>query len=112
MVNQARQSGLDVIDATCLLVTKVHVQVQRYSKGGYEIIIVGHPGHEEVEGTRGRIHGPVSLVSTVREVESLQVRDADRLAYVTQTTLSIDDTRDVIDALKKGVPDHSRSRVE
>lgn len=104
VVNQARQNGLDVIDATCPLVTKVHLQAQRYSKRGYEIIIVGHPGHEEIEGTMGRIHGPVSLVSTVRAVELLHVRDPDRLAYVTQTTLSIGDTRDVIDALKKRFP--------
>ncbi len=95
---------LRVIDATCPLVTKVHLQARRYERDENEVILVGHPGHPEVEGTRGRIRGPVHVLSTVREVEELQVRDPGRLAYVTQTTLSVDDTRDVILALQRRFP--------
>lgn len=101
VVEQAKRRNLRAIDATCPLVTKVHMQARRYSRQGMEIIIIGHPGHPEVEGTRGRIDGTVHVLSSVAEVESLYVRDSDRLAYVTQTTLSMDDTRHVIDALKK-----------
>jgi 4-hydroxy-3-methylbut-2-enyl diphosphate reductase len=96
---------LRVIDATCPLVTKVHDQAQRYELSGREVILVGHPGHPEVEGTRGRIEGPVHVLSTVAEVEALVVRDPTRLAYVTQTTLSVDDTREVIEALSRRFPD-------
>jgi 4-hydroxy-3-methylbut-2-enyl diphosphate reductase len=104
VVRTAQDRGLRVIDATCPLVTKVHVQAQRYSGLGHEVILIGHPGHPEVEGTRGRIPGPVYVLSTVEEVENLAVRDPSRLAYVTQTTLSIDDTRSVIDALVRRFP--------
>lgn len=100
VVEQARRRNLRAIDATCPLVTKVHLQAQRYSRQGMEIIIIGHPGHPEVEGTRGRIDGPVHVLSSVREVEELRVIQPDRLAYVTQTTLSLDDTSHVIDTLK------------
>jgi 4-hydroxy-3-methylbut-2-enyl diphosphate reductase len=93
-----------VIDATCPLVTKVHLQAQGYHERGRHVILIGHPGHPEVEGTRGRIDGPVTVLSTVEEVEVLEVVDSDRLAYVTQTTLSIDDTREVIEALVKRFP--------
>jgi 4-hydroxy-3-methylbut-2-enyl diphosphate reductase len=95
---------LRVIDATCPLVTKVHDQAQRYEHSGREVILVGHPGHPEVEGTRGRIDGPVHVLSTVSEVEQLSVKDPERLAYVTQTTLSVDDTREVIEALTRRFP--------
>lgn len=95
---------LRVIDATCPLVTKVHLQAQRYETAGSEVILVGHPGHPEVEGTKGRIAGKVHVLSTVAEVEALTVEDPERLAYVTQTTLSIDDTREVIEALKRRFP--------
>ncbi|MBL8860087.1 MAG: 4-hydroxy-3-methylbut-2-enyl diphosphate reductase [Planctomycetes bacterium] len=104
VVRAAEERGLRVIDATCPLVTKVHLQAQNYSTKGNELVLIGHPGHPEVEGTRGRIAGPVHVLSTVAEVESLVVRDPDRLAYVTQTTLSIDDTRSVIQALERRFP--------
>jgi len=104
VVDQAKQRNLRAIDATCPLVTKVHLQARRYSRQGMEIIIVGHPGHPEVEGTRGRIDGPVHVISTIEEVEILEVKQPNRLAYVTQTTLSLDDTRHLIDGLKIRFP--------
>jgi 4-hydroxy-3-methylbut-2-enyl diphosphate reductase len=104
VVRTAERRGLRVIDATCPLVTKVHVQAQAYRTAGRHVILIGHPGHPEVEGTRGRIDGPVTVLSTIEEVEALEVDDPDRLAYVTQTTLSIDDTREVIDALVRRFP--------
>ncbi|HUL41726.1 MAG TPA: 4-hydroxy-3-methylbut-2-enyl diphosphate reductase [Burkholderiales bacterium] len=104
VVDQAKRRNLQVIDATCPLVTKVHLQAQQYSRRGYETIIIGHIGHEEVEGTMGSVEGPVYVVSTTGDVAALQVKNPDKLAYVTQTTLSIDDTRDVIDVLKQRFP--------
>jgi 4-hydroxy-3-methylbut-2-enyl diphosphate reductase len=101
---RGRARNLRVIDATCPLVTKVHLQAQRYERDGREIVLVGHPGHPEVEGTRGRIAGRVHVLSTVAEVERLEVADPEHLAYVTQTTLSVDDTRDVIAALVRRFP--------
>ncbi|HEX5313922.1 MAG TPA: 4-hydroxy-3-methylbut-2-enyl diphosphate reductase [Gammaproteobacteria bacterium] len=103
-VREARERGLRIIDATCPLVAKVHMQAQKYHRGGYELIIVGHRGHPEVEGTSGRVAGPVHVVSEPEEVESLRVADPEKVAYVTQTTLSVDDTRAVIAALKKRFP--------
>lgn len=104
VVTHAKDRGLNVIDATCPLVTKVHRQAIRYESQGREVILVGHPGHPEVEGTRGRIDGEVYVLSTPEEVAALEVRHPDKLAYVTQTTLSVDDTRDVIAALKQRFP--------
>ncbi|MHB1514253.1 MAG: 4-hydroxy-3-methylbut-2-enyl diphosphate reductase [Acidiferrobacteraceae bacterium] len=105
MVEEAASRGLEIIDATCPLVTKVHLQAQRYSAQGFELIIIGHPGHPEIEGTRGRIRaGRVHVVSDAEEVQQLEVEDPRRLAYVTQTTLSVDDTRDVITALRQRFP--------
>ncbi|MBI5361699.1 MAG: 4-hydroxy-3-methylbut-2-enyl diphosphate reductase [Planctomycetes bacterium] len=104
VVATAQGRGLRIIDATCPLVTKVHQQAQRYHAKGRHVILIGHPGHPEVEGTRGRIEGPVTVLSTVAEVDALQVADPEQLAYVTQTTLSIDDTRGVIDALVRRFP--------
>ena len=101
---RGKERGLRVIDATCPLVTKVHLQAQRYEKERREIVLVGHPGHPEVEGTQGRIDGSVHVLSTVEEVERLVVANPEHLAYVTQTTLSVDDTRDVIEALKRRFP--------
>jgi len=101
VVQNAKKRKLKIIDATCPLVTKVHLQAQQYSRQGFEIIIIGHPGHPEVEGTRGRVEGLVHVLSSSGEVAALEVKNPDHLAYVTQTTLSIDDTREVIDALKK-----------
>jgi 4-hydroxy-3-methylbut-2-enyl diphosphate reductase len=104
IVEQAKRSRLQIIDATCPLVTKVHLQAQRYSRQGYAVVIIGHAGHEEVEGTQGSIEGPVHIVSTVEDVEALPAIPEQRIAYVTQTTLSIDDTRAVIAALKGRFP--------
>ncbi len=104
VVRQARDRRLEVIDATCPLVSKVHLESRRYSERGYELIIIGHAGHPEVEGTRGRIRGPVHVIGTEEEAEELQVRNPERLAYVTQTTLSLDDTRTIISALKRRFP--------
>ena len=101
----AAERGLRVIDATCPLVTKVHRQAQRYASEDREGIIVGHAGHVEVSGTLGQVDGPVHVLCTVEEVERLVVRDPARLAYVTQTTLSLDDTREVIAALRRRFPD-------
>jgi len=104
VVESALERDLRVIDATCPLVTKVHVQAQQYERQGREVILVGHVGHPEVEGTRGRIAGKVHVIATAREVDALQVADPDRVAYVTQTTLSVEDTREVIEALTRRFP--------
>ena len=96
---------LPVIDATCPLVAKVHKEGQRYAAKGYEVVLIGHKGHPEVEGTMGRIKGKVSLVSSVEGVAELEVADPRKLSYVTQTTLSVDDTRDVIEALTARFPE-------
>ena len=96
--------NLPVLDATCPLVAKVHKEGQRYSKDGFEVILIGHEGHPEVEGTMGRISGPVYLVSNTDDVERLKVKNPDKLSYVSQTTLSVDDTRDVINALQERFP--------
>lgn len=104
VVTNAQQRQLNIIDATCPLVTKVHTQAQRYVEQGYELIIIGHRGHPEVEGTRGCVTGTVHVLSTVAEAQVLTVTNPEKLAYVTQTTLSIDDTRGVIDALLQRFP--------
>lgn len=104
VVEQAKQKQLEVIDATCPLVTKVHLQAQKYSRTGCEVIIIGHIGHEEVEGTMGSVPGPVHVVATPEDVGSLTVKEPGKLAYVTQTTLSVDDTKDVITALQSRFP--------
>ena len=96
--------SLRVIDATCPLVTKVHTQAQRYAKKGYALVMIGHPGHEEVEGTIGSVDIPVHLVSEVGDVATLTVGMHEPIAYVTQTTLSMDDTHDIIDALMQRYP--------
>ncbi len=100
----ARERGLPVIDATCPLVAKVHAEGRRYAAGGREIVLVGHAGHAEVEGTVGQIPGTVHLVQTVADVASLNPGTPDKLAYITQTTLSVDDTRHIIAALKARFP--------
>jgi 4-hydroxy-3-methylbut-2-enyl diphosphate reductase len=102
---QAAERGLPVIDATCPLVAKVHAEGRRYAAGGREIVLVGHAGHAEVEGTIGQIPGRVHLVQTVEDVDRLEVGNPAQLAYVTQTTLSVDDTRQIIAALKARFPD-------
>ena len=100
----AAMRGLEVIDATCPLVSKVHLEGQRYVQKGAEVVLIGHRGHPEVEGTRGQIPGGVHLVSTVEDVAELSPRSPNKLAYVTQTTLSVDDTREIIDALRSRFP--------
>jgi 4-hydroxy-3-methylbut-2-enyl diphosphate reductase len=100
----ARERRLNVIDAACPLVTKVHKEGQRYAAGGFDVVLIGHAGHPEVEGTMGRIRGRVHLISRTEEVAGIEPRDPERLAFVTQTTLSVDDTRDVIEALRARFP--------
>ena len=100
----AKARALATVDATCPLVTRVHSEAQRYARQGREVILIGHAGHPEVEGTSGRIRGGARLVSTPEDVERLAVRDPGKLAYVTQTTLSVDDTRETIAALKARFP--------
>jgi 4-hydroxy-3-methylbut-2-enyl diphosphate reductase len=99
--NSAESRALPVIDATCPLVTKVHLQGKRYVSQGRTVILVGHAGHPEVEGTMGQIPGPVHLVQTEDDVAALAIPVDAPVAYVTQTTLSIDDTRGIIDAIKR-----------
>ncbi len=102
--NGALERQLDVIDATCPLVTKVHKEGRRYAEKGYDIVLIGHLGHPEVEGTLGQIPGAVHVISEVEEVDTLNVADPDMVAFVTQTTLSVNDTKDVIAALKARFP--------
>ncbi len=102
--HEAEALGLHVFDATCPLVTKVHVEVTKMREQGLEIIMIGHRGHPEVEGTLGQSHGGMYLVETPEDVATLQVNSPDKLAYVTQTTLSMDDAARVVDALKKRFP--------
>lgn len=107
---EAEQRGLRVFDATCPLVTKVHIEVEKMRRDGREIVMIGHAGHPEVEGTMGQTEDGMHLVETVEDVEKLQVKDPDLVSYVTQTTLSIDDTRDVIAALKNRFPNISEPK--
>ncbi|AGH49557.1 MULTISPECIES: 4-hydroxy-3-methylbut-2-enyl diphosphate reductase [Sphingomonas] len=97
---EARDRGLPVLDATCPLVSKVHIQGRRYVAAGRTLVLIGHAGHPEVEGTLGQIDGTVHLVGSAEDVAALDIADDSPVAYVTQTTLSVDDTRSVIDALK------------
>ena len=101
---EAQQRGFQVFDATCPLVTKVHVEVAKLHKEGYEFIMIGHKGHPEVEGTLGQLKDGMYLVETVQDVEALVVSNPDNLAFVTQTTLSVDDAAAVADALKSRFP--------
>ncbi len=99
------ERNLEVIDATCPLVSKVHAEARRYAGRGLKIALVGHDGHEEVVGTMGEAPESIVLVETVEEAEKLELDDGQRLAYLTQTTLSVDDTADVVDALRERFPD-------
>ncbi|MCC6071215.1 4-hydroxy-3-methylbut-2-enyl diphosphate reductase [Massilia sp. GCM10020059] len=101
---EAESRGLKIFDATCPLVTKVHVEVAKMRKQGCEIVMIGHDGHPEVEGTMGQTDAGMHLVETVADVATLQVANPDQLAYVSQTTLSVDDTADIIEALKRRFP--------
>ena len=100
----ARARGLKVIDATCPLVARVHLEGARYARQGRDVVLIGHAGHAEVEGTLGRLTGPVHLVASAEDVADLKVERPDHVAYITQTTLSVDDTRGIIDALKARFP--------
>jgi len=100
----AQARGLRVFDATCPLVTKVHIEVSKMRREGREVVMIGHAGHPEVEGTMGQVDDGIYLVETPADVEGLQVRDPERLGYVSQTTLSVDDCRAVIEALKRRFP--------
>ena len=101
---RAKERGLKVIDATCPLVTKVHVEAIKFAKQGYSLVLVGHRDHEEVEGTQGEAPEVTQVVSTPEEVEALVVPDPNKVAYLTQTTLSLDEAATMIDALKKKFP--------
>ncbi len=102
---EAKKRGLPVLDATCPLVSKVHNQGKRYVGQGRVLILIGHAGHPEVEGTMGQVPGPVLLVQTEKDVEKLNIPPNAPVAYITQTTLSVDDTRDIIAALQRRFPD-------
>ena len=100
----AAARNLRTIDATCPLVTKVHVEARKFAADGYTIILIGHEGHEEVEGTTGEAPDSIVLVQTVEEVDTLEVPDEERVAFITQTTLSVDETTQIIEALRKRFP--------
>jgi 4-hydroxy-3-methylbut-2-enyl diphosphate reductase len=100
----AKARGLRTIDATCPLVTKVHVEARRFAEQGYTIVLVGHEGHEEVEGTTGEAPDNIVLVQTVADVDRLEVRDPSRVAYITQTTLSVDETAAIVARLRERFP--------
>jgi len=100
----AEAQGLRTLDATCPLVTKVHVEAGRFVRSGLDIVLVGHAGHVEVEGTMGHAEGHIHLVETPEDAARLEVEDPERLAVLTQTTLSVDDTRDVLQALRERFP--------
>lgn len=113
---EARGRGLKVFDATCPLVTKVHMEVARYAREGRDVILIGHEGHPEVEGTMGQFDatfgGHILLVETPEDVEHLEIADPEHLAFVTQTTLSVDDTQRVVDALRRRFPQLANPRKE
>jgi 4-hydroxy-3-methylbut-2-en-1-yl diphosphate reductase len=100
----ARRLHLETIDATCPLVTKVHSEARHYAKRGYTLILIGHAGHEEVEGTMGEAPDSIVLVESAEEAERLELPGADKLAYITQTTLSVDETTEIIDVLRRRFP--------
>ncbi len=102
--SEARDRGFQTVDATCPLVTKVHLEALRFARNGDEIILVGHRGHVEVEGTLGHAPERMHLVETVEDAEKVQVRNPERLGVLTQTTLSVDDTRDILEVLRRRFP--------
>jgi 4-hydroxy-3-methylbut-2-enyl diphosphate reductase len=116
VVKEAEARGLTVFDATCPLVTKVHMEVQKYAREGRDVILIGHEGHPEVEGTMGRFDdsfgGHIHLVENVEDAGKLSVRDPEKLAFVTQTTLSVDDTAEVVGALRRRFPQLATPRKE
>jgi len=116
VVEEAARRGLRVFDATCPLVTKVHMEVHRYAREGRDVILIGHAGHPEVEGTMGRFDasfgGHIHLVENVSDVAKLEVRDPSKLSFVTQTTLSVDDTTEIVNALRERFPMLATPRKE
>jgi 4-hydroxy-3-methylbut-2-en-1-yl diphosphate reductase len=102
--DRSKERQLKVIDATCPLVTKVHVEAVKFAKQGYSLVLIGHRDHDEIEGTLGEAPDVTTVVSSAKEVESLKVPDPNRVAYLTQTTLSLDEARDIIQALKEKFP--------
>jgi 4-hydroxy-3-methylbut-2-enyl diphosphate reductase len=114
--NEAQQRKLRIFDATCPLVTKVHLEVARHEKNAEDVILIGHAGHPEVEGTLGQYQpnpdSEIYLVETVEDIDRLEVKNPDALAYVTQTTLSVDDTKNIIDALRKKFPNINGPRKD
>ena len=113
---EARRRGLQVFDATCPLVTKVHMEVARFAREAREVVLIGHAGHPEVEGTMGRfdtsLGGRIVLIESIADVARLEVRDAGALAFVTQTTLSVDDTAAIVEALRQRFPSLQAPRKE
>jgi 4-hydroxy-3-methylbut-2-enyl diphosphate reductase len=101
---EAAERGLDVIDATCPLVAKVHAEARRFAQNGFDIVLVGHEGHEEVDGTLGEAPNRTHVISSAEEIEQLELEDPERVAYLTQTTLAVDDTAGVVDALRDRYP--------
>ena len=105
VIEQAKAKDLNIIDATCPLVTKVHREVQNYDENGVEIILIGHKGHPEMEGTAGKIKGKYVIVETVEDAKNLEVEDGSALALATQTTLSVDDTKSIVEVLLGRFPE-------
>ncbi|MEN9527619.1 MAG: 4-hydroxy-3-methylbut-2-enyl diphosphate reductase, partial [Pseudomonadota bacterium] len=114
--DEAKRRGLNVFDATCPLVTKVHMEVRRYAREARDVILIGHDGHPEVEGTLGRFDisfgGQIRLVESVEDAAALPVQDPTKLAFVTQTTLSVDDTAEIVATLKVRFPELVSPRKE
>ena len=104
MWTQARERNLKVIDATCPLVTKVHLEAKKFAKRGYSIVLIGHKDHDEVIGTLGEAPEATILVSTVEDVDRLNISDPERVSFITQTTLSLDETQDIVARLKERFP--------
>jgi 4-hydroxy-3-methylbut-2-enyl diphosphate reductase len=102
--SNAQQRGLNTIDATCPLVTKVHVEAKKFASLGYTVVLIGHAGHEEVEGTMGEAPDSIVLIETEQDADDLVVQDPDRVAYISQTTLSVDETATIIDRLRARFP--------
>jgi 4-hydroxy-3-methylbut-2-en-1-yl diphosphate reductase len=102
--DRSKERGLKVIDATCPLVTKVHVEAVKFARQGYSLVLIGHRDHDEIEGTLGEAPDVTQVVSSAEEVQALEVPDPDHVAYLTQTTLSLDEARDIIQALKQKFP--------
>ena len=105
VMEEAARRSLRVIDATCPLVSRVHSETKRYAEEGYDVVLIGHPGHPEVIGTMGQVSSEIHLISDLSDVAKLTPAHPRKLAYVTQTTLSVDDTREIIDALKSRFPE-------